>query len=94
MLEFSGVRLTPAGAPMRHSAAKSAPDCRSRCVAGLFIVISTPILHFRTRVVKVMNRCVCVQPFCAELAIEGLDETVVAAYPVGEVENDASEKTD
>jgi hypothetical protein len=35
MLEFSGVRLTPAGAPMRHSAAKSAPDCRSRCVPGL-----------------------------------------------------------
>ena len=34
-LEFSGVRLMPAGAPMSHSTAISAPCCRSRYVAGL-----------------------------------------------------------
>jgi hypothetical protein len=34
-LEFSGFRLMPAGAPMSHSTAISAPCCRSRYVAGL-----------------------------------------------------------
>jgi hypothetical protein len=34
-LEFSGVMLMPAGAPMSHSTAISAPCCRSRYGAGL-----------------------------------------------------------
>jgi hypothetical protein len=34
-LEFSGVRLVPAAAPMSHSTAISAPCCRSRYGAGL-----------------------------------------------------------
>jgi hypothetical protein len=40
------------------------------------VVVSTPILHFRTRVVKA-QKPVCIQTLEPEFAIEGFDEAVV-----------------
>ena len=43
------------------------------------VVVSTPILHFLTRVVKGQEP-VLVQAFRAELAVEGLDIGVVGGF--------------
>ena len=40
------------------------------------VVVSTPIHHFRTRIVKA-HEPVCVQTLRSELAVEGLNEAVV-----------------
>ena len=40
------------------------------------VIVSTPILHFLTRVVKV-HEPVCVQTFGSELAVKALDEAVI-----------------
>jgi hypothetical protein len=83
VLEFSGIRLMPVGAPMSHSTAISAPDCQSR---SHFIVVSTPILHFLACVVKA-QKPMRVQAFGSELALKDSMKLLSVGLPSREKSN-------